>query len=103
MRKQILLICLLLTASSAYGRTPHYIGLFADTDHSVTCISSEAEVYPFDLYVMVYPGYMGQNGVYFSITWPENVILGTVHSNDSIIRDAIIEKTGLPLSLASIL
>ena len=86
MKITIVFMFLLLLPLSVYAETPHHIGLFADVDHTETCVSSDEEIYFFDLYVMVYPGYKGQNGVYFSITYPDDVYIISTHRNDEMIR-----------------
>ncbi len=76
----------LLVASSAYAQLPPtgYIGLYADSNHSVNEVWNPGGYHQFTMYVFCLPSDRGLKCLEFAVSYPENLFKGTVTGNPGL-------------------
>ena len=83
MRKLLLICTIVAFASGGAHALPSkpYVGLFADAAHSIEAVSNPGGFFPFMLWIWWLPSEHGLMASEFMMTYPSNVIAGTVIAN----------------------
>jgi hypothetical protein len=88
--KKALLVAVVLLMVAGVARAQQsdplgYIGLFTGEDHSYWCASNETAFYPVEVWILCFPGSLGQICAEFMLCSPANVITSTVTWNEPLI------------------